>query len=292
MLLRICWFALALASIMSCYEWAKQLLLPQITLWQSHLITIAFTTLSGTCIMFLVLIRLNRLNQQMQREVEQRRHIEVSLRTSETRFKTLFETIRAVIWFSSADGSELSLINPEAERIYGLTRQEMQISPAFWLLAVHPEDRDRAEASGREVLGRGQSETEYRIVRPDGSTRWLQDRKQAVYADNGEISALVGIATDITERKEFEETLTSALKEREALVRELYHRTQNNMQVIRGMLSLQCEGIQDTIWNKIRDDQGYWNRIETYIQNHSEAHFSHGICPECAKKLYPDMEIS
>jgi hypothetical protein len=39
---------------------------------------------------------------------------------------------------------------------------------------------------------------------------------------------------------------------------------------------------------KIRDDKGYWNRIESYIREHSEADFSHGICPECAKKLYPD----
>ena len=41
---------------------------------------------------------------------------------------------------------------------------------------------------------------------------------------------------------------------------------------------------------KIRDDQGYWNQIETYIRGHSDARFSHGICPECVKKLYPELE--
>lgn len=40
---------------------------------------------------------------------------------------------------------------------------------------------------------------------------------------------------------------------------------------------------------KIRDDKGYWNRIETYISDHSEAEFSHSICPECTKKLYPEL---
>jgi hypothetical protein len=40
---------------------------------------------------------------------------------------------------------------------------------------------------------------------------------------------------------------------------------------------------------KIRDDKGYWQQIEAYIRDHSEAEFSHGICPECAKKLYPDI---
>ena len=42
---------------------------------------------------------------------------------------------------------------------------------------------------------------------------------------------------------------------------------------------------------KIRDDKGYWNQIEAYIQNHSEVEFSHGICPECSKKLYPGLNI-
>jgi len=40
---------------------------------------------------------------------------------------------------------------------------------------------------------------------------------------------------------------------------------------------------------KIRDDKGYWNQLETYIQEHTEAEFSHGICPECMKKLYGDV---
>ncbi|MFH1863666.1 MAG: hypothetical protein ABIJ85_01975 [bacterium] len=44
-----------------------------------------------------------------------------------------------------------------------------------------------------------------------------------------------------------------------------------------------------TSCKKIRDDQGYWRQIEVYIRDHSEAEFSHGICPECMKKLYPDF---
>ena len=42
---------------------------------------------------------------------------------------------------------------------------------------------------------------------------------------------------------------------------------------------------------KIRDDKGYWNQIEKYILDHSDVQFSHGICPECAKKLYPESDI-
>jgi len=42
---------------------------------------------------------------------------------------------------------------------------------------------------------------------------------------------------------------------------------------------------------KIRDDKGYWNQIEKYISDHADVQFSHGICPECAKKLYPESDI-
>lgn len=46
-----------------------------------------------------------------------------------------------------------------------------------------------------------------------------------------------------------------------------------------------------SVCKKIRDDKGYWNQIESYISKHSEAVFSHGICPDCGKKLYPDLKI-
>ena len=59
-----------------------------------------------------------------------------------------------------------------------------------------------------------------------------------------------------------------------------------NIKVLKGLLPI-CASCK-----KIRDDKGYWNQIETYIKEHSEADFSHGICPECAKKLYPEIESS
>ncbi len=46
-----------------------------------------------------------------------------------------------------------------------------------------------------------------------------------------------------------------------------------------------------SICKKIRDDKGYWNQIEAYIQEHSEAEFSHSICKKCAKEHYPDLDI-
>ena len=57
------------------------------------------------------------------------------------------------------------------------------------------------------------------------------------------------------------------------------------IKTLSGMLSI-CSNCK-----KIRDDKGYWNQIEGYIKEHSEAEFTHSICPECVKKLYPDLDI-
>ncbi len=55
----------------------------------------------------------------------------------------------------------------------------------------------------------------------------------------------------------------------------------NEIKTLKGFLSI-CSSCK-----KIRDDKGYWTQIEAYIRDHSEAEFTHGICPECFKKLYP-----
>ena len=68
------------------------------------------------------------------------------------------------------------------------------------------------------------------------------------------------------------------------LIKEL-QKTLSEVKTLRGFLPI-CSNCK-----KIRDDKGYWNQIESYIRDRSDAEFSHGICPECAKKLYPDMDI-
>jgi len=69
--------------------------------------------------------------------------------------------------------------------------------------------------------------------------------------------------------------------ERERLIHELQG-TLSQVRKLSGMLPI-CASCK-----KIRDDKGYWTQIEAYIRDHSEAEFSHGICPECMKKLYPE----
>ena len=80
---------------------------------------------------------------------------------------------------------------------------------------------------------------------------------------------------EITERKQVEQ-------DRENLIMELRGALEN-IRILKGLLPI-CINCK-----KIRDDQGYWNKIERYIAEHSEAEFTHGICPECARKLYPEV---
>lgn len=77
---------------------------------------------------------------------------------------------------------------------------------------------------------------------------------------------------------------TQAQQERERLIVELQD-TISKVRTLSGLLPI-CSSCK-----KIRDDQGYWNQIERYISKHSTAEFTHGICPECAKKLYPYLDM-
>lgn len=78
--------------------------------------------------------------------------------------------------------------------------------------------------------------------------------------------------------------LTRAEKRREIIIAQLQEAL-SKVKQLSGLLPI-CASCK-----KIRDDKGYWNQIESYIKKHSEAEFSHGICPECAKKLYPHLDL-
>ena len=96
-------------------------------------------------------------------------------------------------------------------------------------------------------------------------------------ADIEIVSYLADIAWEIAERKRAEEERTKLVHQlRESLAK---------VKTLTGLLPI-CASCK-----KIRDDTGYWNQIEAYIRDHSDANFSHGICPECARKLYPDVDI-
>ena len=112
-------------------------------------------------------------------------------------------------------------------------------------------------------------EMEYRLKRYDGEYRWISDRGVPFEDEKGCFGGYTGSCIDITDGVEARRLV---LREQESEIKRL-----------RGMLPI-CSSCK-----KIRDDKGYWNQIEVYIKDHSDAEFSHGICPECIKKLYPNF---
>ena len=90
----------------------------------------------------------------------------------------------------------------------------------------------------------------------------------------GRTIASVTAFRDISERKKIEQ-------EKEDLIAEL-RKALATIKTLHGILPI-CASCK-----KIRDDKGSWNQLESYIREHSEAEFSHGLCPDCAKRLYPD----
>lgn len=120
---------------------------------------------------------------------------------------SLLESVDNLVWCTSLDGHQLLFLNQAAQQIYGRPRSEFIENPNLWAEVIHPEDRIRVEAHLRELVDRGQIEQQYRILRPDGEIRWLQDRARIIYDSDGQPARVGGIAADITEQRKIERAL-------------------------------------------------------------------------------------
>lgn len=165
--------------------------------------------------------------------------------------------------------------SPSCKRVTGYTSKDFETTPGLLASIVHPDDISLFAEHRHTVMSEQISEEiEFRIIRPDGAVRWIAHACQPIFDSKGEFLGTRGSNRDITERKQ-------EGVERERLINELRDAL-SRIKTLSGMLPI-CSSCK-----KIRDDQGYWNQIEVYISKHSETEFSHGICPECAKKLYPE----
>jgi PAS domain S-box-containing protein len=145
------------------------------------------------------------------RDISQRKQTEEALWESAERFRQLAENIREVFWLVIPDRTQLLYVSPAYEEIWGRTCQSLYEQPLSWLDAVHPDDRDRCFATLDEFK-REEWDMEYRILRGDGSVRWIRDRCFAIRDEGGCVYRIAGIAEDITERKRAEEEVMKALE--------------------------------------------------------------------------------
>ncbi len=125
-------------------------------------------------------------------------------------------------------------------------------------------------AAGKEWRG------EFHNKKKNGELYWESASISPIRDLAGHITHYVAVKEDITTRK-------LAEAEREQLIQDLQSALAS-VKSLSGLLPI-CSGCK-----KIRDDKGYWNQVESYIQKHTQATFSHGMCPDCIRKFYPELE--
>jgi PAS domain S-box-containing protein len=152
------------------------------------------------------------------RDSTERKHAQEALRDSEERFRQVAENIREVFWMSDLEKNCMIYVSPGYQQIWGRTCESLYQSPRSWLEALHPLDRERILSAALTKQASGDYNEEYRIVRPDGSIRWIHDRAFPVRDPNGKIYRITGIAEDITERKEAQAALRKAYDNMETIL--------------------------------------------------------------------------
>jgi len=194
------------------------------------------------------------------------------LSESEERYRTLVEGANEGIVIIKQ--RRFIFANQRMLSILGVTEEELMKRDVDDFL--HPDDRVwvmdnyKRRIHGEDVAGK----YDLRLMSKGGETIWVTMSASMINIGDG--PAIMSLLTDITDRKTLE-------TEREKNIEEL-HKALGEVKTLGGLLPI-CSSCK-----KIRDDRGYWNQIEVYIRDHSEADFSHSLCPDCVDKLYPGLK--
>jgi len=188
---------------------------------------------------------------------------------AEEEYRTILRTTMDGFWIADIQGRFLD-VNDAYCHLIGYSRDELLTMKISAVEAIEKPEETAQRVKRIMESGGGRFETCHR--RKDGGMIDLEVSVNYTKIGGGRLFVFL---RDITERKRIEE-------EREKLIHELQDALAN-IKTLRGLLPI-C-----SYCKKIRDDKGYWNRIESYIQDHSGAEFTHGMCPECLKKFHPDL---
>jgi PAS domain S-box-containing protein len=203
------------------------------------------------------------------RDVTERRRAQDALRKSESEYRALFENANDSIMIFELENEIILDANSKACEIYGFTRDE------FIGMSLKTVTRDvaRGEEGLRTLLQIGSCRDYHTVhIRKDGTEMNIVANSALIERDGRKV--VLSIDRDDTER-------IRAQAERERLIEELTSALAR-IKTLTGLLPI-CASCKN-----IRDEQGKWTPVERYVRDRSEAQFTHGICPECAARLYPD----
>lgn len=150
---------------------------------------------------------LARLAPALERELKEtqmraaNQQAQAALIDSEERFRQMAENIRDVFFLADVEGERVLYVSPAYEEIWGRSSESLYANPQSWTEAVHPDDRASAYEKYGQIVSASKAEFEFRMVRPDGSIRWIKVRGFPVRDEADKIVRIAGIAADVTDQK-------------------------------------------------------------------------------------------
>jgi PAS domain S-box-containing protein len=190
-------------------------------------------------------------DKQVKLEIEKRKAAEKELNKNKERYKQVIQEMPVIVFATDNDGS-IIFYNREFERVSGYTQIDM-VNNTELLDLLFPNISENFSSNS-------ENKNEWGFMHKNGT------QKVVVWSNLSDYCPIPGweswkVGIDITPLKD----------------------AQDKIKILSGSLPI-CASCK-----KIRDEEGAWNQIEMYITDRSEANFSHGICPECAEELYPEL---
>ena len=201
--------------------------------------------------------------QSVLRDISERKRAQLALRESEQRLQGILESLQDIVWVQSIPEKKLLYLSSIVEQISGYPAAAFYADPSLWLIIVHPDDRAFVEESEKQVLIQGKYEWEYRVIRADGDVRWTRSRARLVYDEDGQITQMSGMSSDITIQKEAQAQALALVVEKER-VRVLTHFIQTASHELRTPLSIISTYIY--LLTKVQDQ----TKREVYAQRTQE----------------------
>ncbi|HSD83275.1 MAG TPA: PAS domain-containing protein, partial [Anaerolineae bacterium] len=156
----------------------------------------------------------NEIKQALVRTEAALQKSEAERRQEAAHFQQISDHINEALWLASLNQTQAFYVNPAYERIWGRSAASLYADPHSFIGSIHPEDRDRVVAA-LPNQSKGNYDIEFRILRPDGTIRWVRDRAFAINDERGQVYRIAGITEDVTERKQAEKQQLELAVERE-----------------------------------------------------------------------------